>query len=165
MKKIILIGRSESGKTTLSQALKGEKITYHKTQYTNHFDCLIDTPGEYIQTRTLGAAIAMYTFEADVVGLLVSATEPYSLFSPAVAPIANRPVIGIVTKTEQPGANVKMAENWLRLAGCEKIFFVDSVSGAGVWRIFEYLAEPGDKMPWRIKRKKTAEKKTGKADP
>ena len=38
MKKIILIGRSEAGKTTLIQALKGETITYKKTQYVNHFD-------------------------------------------------------------------------------------------------------------------------------
>lgn len=52
MKKIILIGRSECGKTTLTQALKGEKIHYHKTQYVNRFDVIIDTPGEYIQTKT-----------------------------------------------------------------------------------------------------------------
>ena len=51
MKKIILIGRSECGKTTLTQALKGEKIHYHKTQYVNRFDVIIDTPGEYIQTK------------------------------------------------------------------------------------------------------------------
>ena len=33
MKKLVLIGRSEAGKTTLTQALRGEKIHYHKTQY------------------------------------------------------------------------------------------------------------------------------------
>ena len=30
MKKIILIGRSECGKTSLTQALRGEKIVYKK---------------------------------------------------------------------------------------------------------------------------------------
>ena len=45
MRKIILIGRSGVGKTTLTQALKNEKIEYHKTQYVNHFDVIIDTPG------------------------------------------------------------------------------------------------------------------------
>ena len=148
MKKIILIGRSESGKTTLTQALKGEKIKYKKTQYTNHFDVIIDTPGEYIQTRTLGAALAMYTFEAQVVGLLISSTEPFSLFSPCVTPLANRDVIGIVTKINDKDANVGLAEHWLRLAGCTKIFFVDSVTGEGVWEIFEYLKEENDIMPW-----------------
>ncbi|MBQ2670246.1 MAG: ethanolamine utilization protein EutP, partial [Clostridia bacterium] len=79
MKKIILVGRSECGKTTLTQALKHEKIHYHKTQYVNRFDVIIDTPGEYIQTKNLGSASAMYPFEADVVGMLISAREPYSL--------------------------------------------------------------------------------------
>lgn len=148
MKKIILVGRSESGKTTLTQALKGEKIKYHKTQYTNHFDVIIDTPGEYVQTRTLGAALAMYTFEAQVVGLLVSACEPYSLFSPAITPLANRDVIGIVTKINDKNANVGLAKHWLELAGCKKIFLVDSVTGEGVWRIFNYLKEENDILPW-----------------
>ena len=44
MKKLVLIGRSEAGKTTLTQALRGEKIHYHKTQYVNNFDVIVDTP-------------------------------------------------------------------------------------------------------------------------
>lgn len=148
MRKIILIGRSEAGKTTLIQALKGEKIEYKKTQYVNHFDVLIDTPGEYIETKTLGGALAMYTFEADVVGLLLSATEPYSLYSPCVTPLANRDVIGIVTKTDHKHANPRQAEEWLRLAGCEKVFHVSSYTGEGVWQILDYLREPSDILPW-----------------
>ena len=35
MKKIFLMGRSEAGKTSLTQALKGEELHYVKTQYTN----------------------------------------------------------------------------------------------------------------------------------
>ena len=38
MKKIFLMGRSEAGKTSLTQALKGEKLHYIKTQYTNTND-------------------------------------------------------------------------------------------------------------------------------
>lgn len=148
MKKIILVGRSECGKTTLTQALKHEKIQYHKTQYVNRFDVIIDTPGEYIQTKNLGSAIAMYTFEADVVGMLISAREPYSLYPPAVTPVANRPVIGIVTQINHPDADVMRAERWLRLAGCETVFKVDSKTGEGVWQIIDYLREDGDVMPW-----------------
>ena len=64
MKKIVLMGRSECGKTTLTKALKGEKIQYHKTQYVNNFDVIIDTPGEYAQTKHLGYALALYSYEA-----------------------------------------------------------------------------------------------------
>ena len=148
MKKIVFMGRSEAGKTTLTQALKGEKIEYHKTQYINHFDVIIDTPGEYAQTKTLGHALALYAYEADVVGLLVSATEPYCLFPPCCTAMANREVIGIVTKVDEKDANPEQAKSWLMLAGCKKIFFVNSKSGEGVPEILEYLKEEGDVMPW-----------------
>lgn len=148
MRKIVLMGRSECGKTTLTQALKGEKIVYHKTQYVNYFDVIIDTPGEYAETKTLGHALAMYTYEADVVGLLISATEPYSLFPPCITCMANREVIGIVTKIDHKDAKPSRAENWLKLAGCKKVFFVSSKEGEGVAEILEYLREDGDVMPW-----------------
>lgn len=148
MKKIILVGRSECGKTSLTQALCGEKVHYHKTQYVNHFDVIIDTPGEYAETKGLGSALALYSFEAEVVGLLLSAVEPYSLYPPAVTAVSTRETIGIVTQIERAGANPERAAEWLRLAGCETIYFVDSVSGEGVWRILEHLREDGDLLPW-----------------
>lgn len=148
MKKLVLIGRSEAGKTTLTQALRGEKIHYHKTQYVNNFDVIVDTPGEYAQTKGLGHALALYTYESDVVGLLVSATEPYCLFPPCITCMANREVIGIVTKIHNPDANVKLATSWLELAGCKKIFYVDSRQQEGIPEILEYLREDGDVMPW-----------------
>lgn len=148
MKKIILMGRSECGKTTLTQALKGEHISYHKTQYVNYFDVIIDTPGEYIQTKQLGYALALYAYEADVVGLLLSATEPYSLYPPNITCMVNREVVGIVTKINEQDANPERAAKWLRLTGCKKIFFVDSVKQEGISEILEHLREEGDVMPW-----------------
>lgn len=148
MKKIILMGRSEAGKTTLTQALKGEKIQYHKTQYVNNFDVIIDTPGEYAQTAHLGRALALYTYEAQVVGLLLAATEPYSLYPPCITSMTNRDTVGIVTKINDGKANVERAERWLRLTGCKKIFYVDSKTGEGIPEILEYLAEEGDVLPW-----------------
>jgi ethanolamine utilization protein EutP len=139
MKKIVLIGRSESGKTTLTQALKGDVIQYQKTQSVNHTEQIIDTPGEYAQTKSLGYALALYAYEADVVGLLMSATEPFSLFPPNITSLVNREVIGIVTKIDDKKANADQAEAWLRLTGCKKIFRVNSLAGEGVNEIIQYL--------------------------
>ncbi len=150
MRKIMLVGRSEAGKTTLTQALKGEKIGYHKTQYINYHDVVIDTPGEYVENRELARALGLYTFEADVVGLLVSAREPFCLFPPNCATSANREVIGIVTQINEPDANPELAALWLRIAGCREVFFVDSVKGEGVDKILEHLAKevPPEKQWW-----------------
>ena len=147
MKKIMFVGRSECGKTTLTQALRGGTIAYHKTQYVNHHSVVIDTPGEYAQTANLGRALALYSYEADVVGLLVAATEPYTLFPPNITCMVNRDVIGIVTKINEPKADRKLAELWLRNSGCREIFFVDSVTGEGVEEILAYLNRPQIKKP------------------
>ena len=146
MKKIILMGRVASGKTTLTQALRGESIHYHKTQYIRHGDVVIDTPGEYAETQHLGRALALYAYEADVVGLLLSATEPYSLYPPCVTACSTRPVIGIVTHVDDPDGDPHRAERWLRLAGCDTVFWVNSKSGEGVEAILDYLREPQDKQ-------------------
>ncbi len=149
MKKIMLVGRSECGKTTLRQALKGNTIHYHKTQYVNHYDVVIDTPGEYAENGPLGRALALYSYEADVVGLLINAAEPYSLYPPCSTAVCCRPTIGIVTQIDARDAAPERAAEWLRLAGCKEIFFVSSYTGEGIWQLLEYLSEPGDILPWK----------------
>lgn len=140
MNKVIFIGRSESGKTTLTQALTKKDIRYEKTQIVQRGEFIIDTPGEYIQTRNFGGALAVYAYESDIVGLLISADEPYSLFPPNITSMANRLVIGIVTGIDKKGARPDRAENWLRLAGCKKIFKVSSSTGEGIDELREFLS-------------------------
>ena len=96
MRRILLIGRSESGKTTLKQVLRGENITYKKTQYVSQYDCVIDMPGEYAENLDLAHTIDLYAAESDVVGIVLSATEPYSLYPPNITPLGNRDEVGIV---------------------------------------------------------------------
>lgn len=137
--KVILIGRTGAGKTTLTQALNKEPIRYVKTQEIKRDRLIFDTPGEYIESRNYGSAIALYAYESDIVGLLLSATEPYSLYSPNITTMANRPVIGIVTEIDCEGAFPERAEQWLKLAGCEKIFKVSSVTGEGIDELRDFL--------------------------
>lgn len=139
MRRLILIGRSECGKTTLKQVLRGEKITYHKTQYVSQYDVLIDMPGEYAENLDLAHTIDLYTAESDVVGVCLSATEPYSLYPPNITPLANRDVIGIVTKIDHWEADVEQAVRWLRLTGCRRIFKVSSYTGEGVDDVIDFL--------------------------
>lgn len=148
MKKIMFVGRTGSGKTTLTQALKGKKITYHKTQYINNFDVIIDTPGEYAENKTLARALILYSYEADIIGLLMSSLENYSLYSPNIAAGATREVIGIVTQIDHENARTDLAEMWLRLSGCKKIFHISSYTGKGISELLNYLKEENDLMPW-----------------
>ncbi len=144
MKKLILIGRVAAGKTTLMQKLKGEQIRYCKTQYVYYTDTIIDTPGEYTEERHLGAALALYTYEADVVGLLITSDYPYNPFPPGCTSMCNRDVIGLVTGIDKPNGNPARVESWLRLAGCKTIFHISSYTGEGIRDIIAYLDDGKD---------------------
>lgn len=139
MKKMIFIGKSGSGKTTLIEALRGEELVYKKTQYIDYSDTFLDTPGEYAEGRELGGALAVYSYEADVVALVLSSVDEFSIFPPACAAVANRPVVGIVTKCDRNDGNPAAAEMRLELCGCEKIFFTSSKEKKGIDDILDYL--------------------------
>lgn len=154
-RKIMFMGRSGAGKTTLTQALYGEDIEYHKTQYVNYSEYIIDPPGEYIEDKQFGFALALYSYEVDVIGFILAANEPFSLYSPASTATATREVIGIVTQINSDGADPMLAKEWLEIAGCEKVFFVDSVTREGLDELIDYLG-------WNEDEKKTEGKKKAK---
>ncbi|MBQ8343488.1 MAG: EutP/PduV family microcompartment system protein [Clostridia bacterium] len=156
MKKIMLFGRVAAGKTTLTQALRGEEIKYFKTQYVNYLDTVIDTPGEYTERRETSGALSLYAYEADVVGLVLSANEPYSIFPPCLTSMVNREAIGIVTGIDKPDANVERVTRWLKLAGCKKVFAVSSITGEGIKELAAFLNDDSGKKT----RKPTVKKPT-----
>lgn len=141
MKKLFLMGRSEAGKTSLTQALKGEELHYVKTQYTNTSDNTIDSPGEYAESKRFSVGLACFSFEADVVAIVQSADEPFNLFSASLRSFILRPLIGIITKTDSPYANIPMVRQWLENAGCERIFLINNVTREGISELIEYLEE------------------------
>ncbi len=135
------MGRTEAGKTSLTQALKGEKLHYVKTQYTNTSDDAIDTPGEYAESKQFSTGLACFSFEADVVAIIQAADEPYNLFGASLHTFILRPLIGVITKTDSPYANVPMIRQWMENAGCERIFEVNNKTGEGINELLEYLNE------------------------
>ncbi|HBA49588.1 MAG TPA: ethanolamine utilization protein EutP [Lachnospiraceae bacterium] len=141
MKKLFLMGRSEAGKTSLTQALRGEELHYIKTQYTSSDDDTIDSPGEYAESKHFSAGLACFSFEADAVAVVQAADEPYNLFSPSLRSFILRPLIGIITKIDSPYANIPMVRQWLTNVGCERIFLINNVTREGIGELMEYLEE------------------------
>ncbi len=141
MKKLFLMGRSEAGKTSLTQALRGEELHYVKTQYTSSDDDTIDSPGEYAESKRFSVGLACFSFEADVVAVVQAADEPFNLFSASLRSFILRPLIGIITKIDSPYANIPMVRQWLVNAGCERIFLINNVTREGISELLEYLKE------------------------
>lgn len=149
MKKLFLMGRSEAGKTSLTQAMNGEDLHYHKTQYTNTGAYIIDSPGEYAETKHCGLGLACFSFEADVLALLIAADEPFSVFEADCQCYTNRPLIGIITRIHSPYANIPMVRNWMQISGCERIFEVDSATKEGIDELKSYLNDDPVKRTWQ----------------
>jgi ethanolamine utilization protein EutP len=61
----------------------------------------------------------------------------------------------VVTKIDHPLANVEQATEWLRLAGCKKVFPVCSLDGQGLTEILDYLAIPGERISWEEAKRRT----------
>lgn len=141
MKKIFLMGRSEAGKTSLTQALKGEDLHYVKTQYTNTNDDTIDSPGEYAESKHFSVGLACFSFEADVVAMVQAADEPFNLFGEGSRCFIQRPLIGIITKVDSAYANVPMVRQWMENNGCLRIFEVNNVTREGISELLDYLRD------------------------
>ena len=146
MKKLFLMGRSEAGKTSLTQALKGEELHYVKTQYTNTNEDTIDSPGEYAESKRFSVGLACFSFEADVVAIVQAADEPFNLFSASSHCFIQRPFIGIITKVDSPYANIPMVRLWMENIGCERIFMVNNVTREGIDELMEYLKDDLPKL-------------------
>ena len=135
MKKIIFMGKSRSGKTTLCQKLHSLAVRYKKTQMIEQYTNAIDTPGEY-------AALIVSSADARVIGVVADPTAEENYIPPAFAMTFSKPVIGIVTKIAiASDAQIKKAEQALKNGGISKIFLLDSIAEQGLDPLFRYLEE------------------------
>lgn len=140
MKKVLIVGRSGCGKTTLLQRLREEPIAYQKTQCVEYVGGAIDTPGEYMEHKKMFRALAVTCMDAEEALLLQACTDTDTVFFQGMQAILNMPVIGVVSKTDlaQEG-DLAQAAAFLELAGAEKIFLVSAYTDQGVAELREYL--------------------------
>ncbi len=139
-RRIILMGRSECGKTTLLQAIHKEEIRYHKTQEVIHYEDAIDTPGEYIDQAGLWRACIMTACDADIVVLVHDAGNTMGRLPAAFNMTFAKPVIGVVTKIDgKTEAQIEVARNFLKLSGAKPILETSAYTGQGIDELVDYI--------------------------
>ena len=113
--KIILIGRSMAGKTTLCQYLTNEELRYKKTQTIQVIDCIV---------------------------LVQQSTESGTMFPPGYATTFGKPCVGVVTKCDLGSREqIENAKKYLELAGAKKTFVTSSYTGEGFDAFLKYMEE------------------------
>lgn len=140
MKKILLVGKSGCGKTTLTQRINGENLEYKKTQMVTHSKDIMDSPGEYLENRSMYNALIITSYDCDVIGMMLASNDEDSMFPPSFSSAFTKPVIGIISKSEL-GGNIERGKETLINAGAERVFVVSSYENKGIDELIQYLNE------------------------
>lgn len=141
MNKVIFMGKTGCGKTTLCQKLNELEIRYKKTQAVEIYDNAIDTPGEYLENRNYYSALIMSAIDARLIALVADATEEACYFPPNFAMTFTKPVIGILTKMSlsQDPQHIDYLVSRLMEAGVSQVFKVDTVTESNLDELKIYL--------------------------
>lgn len=132
MKKMMLVGSTTSGKTTLTQALYGQELKYKKTQAMEYSKYILDTPGEFIENRRFFAALMSSSVDYQVIAVVHDCSRKQNQIPPGFASMFNRDVIGIITKIDSEKADPEFSRKALKSAGIKTLFEISSVTGEGM---------------------------------
>ena len=167
---VALIGAPNSGKSTLTNALVGAKVSIvtHKAQTTRgpvrgialiggSQVVLVDTPGIFQPKRRLDRAMSQTAWErageADIVALVIDAHRGLDPGLDALLqhlPEVKRPTIAILNKIDlvsKPDL-LRLTAELSALRQFDRVFMVSALSGDGVADLRTYLAEAVPKGPW-----------------
>jgi len=167
---VALIGAPNSGKSTLTNALVGAKVSIvtHKAQTTrgpvrgialigDAQVILVDTPGIFQPKRRLDRAMAQAAWEragdADLVALVIDAKYGLdAMLEPLLAhlPEVKRPKIAILNKIDLVAKPelLCLAGELSALRQFDRVFMISALTGDGVGDLKAYLAEAVPKGPW-----------------
>lgn len=139
-KRIMVIGPTNCGKTTLVNALNEEDRPIRRTQDLIYGKNTIDVPGSYLENPWMYKNIISIVQDASHVLILVDQSNCKEVYSPGFAKVFNCPVIGVITKTDLMPENEDLCIRQLQQIGVTEPYFKVSVPyGKGLDELKELL--------------------------
>jgi len=139
-KRIMVIGPSRCGKTTLVNSINDYDGPLRKTQDMIYGEKTIDVPGSYIENPWMYKHLIAAAQDASLVLILVDQSKYSNIYSPGFAKAFRCPVIGVITKIDLMPENQELCLKQLRHIGVSEPYCNISVSsGVGMAELKEYL--------------------------
>lgn len=139
-KRIMAVGPTGAGKSSLLHALGLSEAPATKTEHVRITPRSIDTPGEMLDIPSLYHALITSSVKADLVLFLADPTRKCS-FPIRIARALRAPVVGVVTKADLAGPeDMARARQALKRAGVGQIVETSIVDGSGFKELGELIS-------------------------
>lgn len=141
-KRIMVIGPTNCGKTTLVNALNDEERPIRKTQNIIYGKNTIDVPGSYIENTWMYKYLISAVQDASHVLILVNQSNCVEVYPPGFAKVFRCPVIDVITKVDLMPENESLCIRQLKQIGVTEPYYNISIPfGKGICALKELLFE------------------------
>lgn len=139
-KRIMVVGATQSGKSTLINGLNDSLRPLKKTQDVIYGKNTIDTPGSYIENPSMYRYLIATAQAASHVLLLLDQSRNVEVYPPGFAKVFRCPVLGVVTKSDLVPENANFCRQQLKRMGIgEPYFWVSMQDPEGIRALKDYL--------------------------
>ncbi|MBS5823092.1 MAG: ethanolamine utilization protein EutP [Clostridium argentinense] len=144
-KRIMVIGTSRSGKTSIVNALNDYDGPLRRTPDLIYSKNTIDVPGSYIENAWMYKHLIALSQDASHVLILVDQSNCTEVYSPGFAKAFTCPVIGVITKCDINPENEEKCLRQLKVIGIsEPYFHISFPMEIGIDALKKYLFEKGE---------------------
>lgn len=145
-KRIMVIGPTNCGKTTLVNILNNYDGPLRKTQNIIYGENTMDVPGSYIENPWMYKHLIAAAQDASMVLLLIDQSRSDDVYSPGFAKSFRCPVIGVIMKTDLQPQNEDSCIRQLKRTGVVEPYFMISIpNGTGIEELKAYVTDRKEK--------------------
>ena len=139
-KRIMVIGPTGCGKTSLVNALNDYEGPLRKTQNIIYTDKTMDVPGSYIENAWMYKHLISASQDASHVLIIVDQSSRSDVYSPGFAKAFQCPVIGVITKCDLADDKEDLAIQKLKKLGVEEPYYkINVTDGTGMTALKDRL--------------------------
>lgn len=139
-KRIMVIGPSKSGKTSLVNAINDYDGPLRKTQDMIYGKRTIDVPGSYLENPWMYKHLIAAAQDASQILILVDQSNRAEVYAPGFAKVFRCPVTGVITKGDLNPENEEYCRNQLKTIGVDEPYFRVSIpTKEGIDALKDYI--------------------------
>lgn len=143
-KRIMIVGPTKSGKTTLANILNENIGEVNSSQEVVYGKYTIDIPSAYLENTWMYKHLIALSQDASHVLILVDSEKKHDIYPPGFAEAFNCPVIGIISKRDLVTEHKNIWEKTLKQMNIYKPYFeISATHNLNIDELKDYLKKSG----------------------